>query len=257
MIAPHYFWGKVSPSAQNRQISIKRSYEDWFHKFELLFSGTSDDVGRRIKEADEEIREWIELDVNWSITRDRRNNEEKLRKASKQFIDLLSIIATDEGETILVPDTNSIAVEPDPAKYRDIAGEASYVFMLLPTVLGELDDLKIAHRNPDFREKARSAIRRVKGWRLQGDLFIGVTVSRTVTVKAVAAEPDMKNTLSWLDKDIADDRLIASVLEVQIAHPNSRVVLVTGDINLMNKAAWASIESAEIGSKVSGRDASV
>ena len=248
VIAPHYFWGEASKRQQNNQLSIKRDYEAWFQRFELLFRGASDDVGRRIKEADDEIRTWIELDMNWSITRDRRNNEEKLREASSQFVDLLSIVATDEEETIIIPDTNSIAVQPDPTEYRDIAGEDTYVFMLLPTVLGELDALKNVHRNPDFREKVRSAIRRVKGWRTQGSLLEGVTVSGTVTVRAVSAEPDMQNTLSWLDKDVADDRLVASVLEVQAAQPNSRVVLVTGDINLMNKADLASIESAEIGS---------
>ena len=56
----------------------------------------------------------------------------------------------------------------------------------------------------------------------------------------------MENTLSWLDENIRDDRIIASVLEVQSTQPNARVVLVTGDINLSNKADVAQIETAEL-----------
>ena len=57
-----------------------------------------------------------------------------------------------------------------------------------------------------------------------------------------------RSTLKWLDEDNCDDRIIASVLEVQSSNPTARVVLVTGDINLLNKADVARIESAELGS---------
>ena len=65
------------------------------------------------------------------------------------------------------------------------------MFLLLPTVLAELDTLKNNHRNSDFRKKVNKVIARVKGWRTQGTLRNGVTVSGTITVKAVASEPDM------------------------------------------------------------------
>ena len=58
-------------------------------------------------------------------------------------------------------------------------------------------------------------------------------------------EPDMKNNLSWLDADVADDRIIASTLEIMINHPTARIVLVTRDINLQNKAEVALIEFVE------------
>ena len=55
----------------------------------------------------------------------------------------------------------------------------------------------------------------------------------------------MKATLKWLDKDVADDRLIASTLEIIAQQPSARVVLVTSDINLQNKADAALIECYE------------
>ena len=146
----------------------------------------------------------------------------------------------------MIPDTNAIASEPAPIKYKRIAIDDTFVFLLLPTVLAELDALKIYHRNPDFREKVIKVINMIKGWRNQDNLRDGVTVDRTITVKAIANEPDMAQTLSWLAKENRDDRIIASVLQVQSAYPHARIVLVTGGINLSNKADVARIETAEL-----------
>ena len=162
-------------------------------------------------------------------------------------MEILAIIeASGPMPPVLIPDTNAIAGNPDPTQYRTITGDGSFIFLLLPTVLAELDDLKNTHRNPDFREKVNRVITRVKGWRKQGTLRNGVTVDRTITVKAVAIEPDMQDTLPWLDKENRDDRIIASVLEVQSSYPNARVVLITGDVNLSNKADLARIETSEL-----------
>ena len=57
----------------------------------------------------------------------------------------------------------------------------------------------------------------------------------------------MQRTLTWLDEHNRDDRIVATVLEVQSAHPAARVVFRTGDINLLNKADLAQIESFELG----------
>jgi predicted ribonuclease YlaK len=117
---------------------------------------------------------------------------------------------------------------------------------LLPTVLGELDKLKIEHRNPEVREKARKVIDRIKGWRKQGALVDGITVDKSIKVKAASREPDLKHTLSWLDASNNDDRIIASVFALQAESPSAHVILVSGDINLLNKADVAMIETAEI-----------
>ena len=246
-ICPEYHWGQASPEQLNAQLAIKRDYEVWFEIFRSVFRTATDDLNQRIKEADQAFRQWIELSSNWSISPDRAANEKQLREDAEQFVKILAILEAGGGiETILIPDTNAIVGEPDPTQYKDIAGDNSFVFLLLPTVLAELDKMKISHRNPDFREKVKKTITRIKGWRNQGSLLDGVTVNRTITVRAVASEPDMQRTLTWLDEHNRDDRIIATVLEVQSAHPTARVVLITGDINLLNKADVARIESAEL-----------
>jgi predicted ribonuclease YlaK len=65
-------------------------------------------------------------------------------------------------------------------------------------------------------------------------------------VKAASKEPDFKNTLSWLDPNNNDDRIIASVLALQAEFPSAQMILISGDINLMNKADVAMIETAEL-----------
>ena len=245
---PDYWWGERTAEQLNTQLTIKRDYEEWFEVFRSVFSKATDDLDRRIQEADLEFRKWVELGHNYSLRPDPSSNEKELQDDAQPFFDLLTVIETGGPmESVLVPDTNAIISNPDPTQYRAINGDHSFTFLLLPTVIAELDVLKNTHRNPDFREKVHKTITRVKGWRYQGSLLDGVTVDKTITVRAVATEPDMLNTLSWLDKDNKDDRIIASALDVQSSYPNARVVLVTGDINLLNKADLARIETADAG----------
>ncbi len=248
--APDYNWRGATSEQMNAQLAIKRDYVEWFGIFNSVFANATDHLSRRIDKADKRFRMWIELKRNWSISYDRGANEEKLRADAKLFDEILAILdASGPAEIILIPDTNAIIGEPGPIHYKSIVSDNTFVFLLLPTVLAELDALKMNHRNPDFRKKVNKVITRIKGWRKQGGqggLLKGVTVDRTVTVRTVASGPDMEHTLSWLDKDSSDDRIIASVLEVQADQPNARVVLVTGDINLLNKADAARIETAEL-----------
>jgi hypothetical protein len=90
----------------------------------------------------------------------------------------------EEGE-LVVPDTTSLVEQPDPGRYRPIAGRDDFTFVLLPPVLGELDKLKIAHKSPDVRKCAKSAITRIKGWRDRHDApEVRSTMARSSTVQS-------------------------------------------------------------------------
>jgi len=247
IIAPTHFFGKLSPEQENTQIKLKRKYETVAELLKLTFRNAPDGVAQKLDEADQSYRSWLELDPSWSLSTNRASNIDKIKEASKEIENLIDILEVDEnGQIILIPDTNSLLISSDPKSYGEICGSKTFVFLLLPTVLSELDNLKILHRNPDVREKAQKAIRRIKGWRKQGSLTDGVTVNKTITVMSEYKEPDMDNTLSWLDDGNSDDRIIASVLSVQTAFPSSRLILATGDINLQNKADSAMIEVGEL-----------
>ena len=246
-MSPSYYWGELSSSQENIQIKLKRKYDVIAELLKIIFHNAPNGVTHKVDESDKYYREWLELDFNWFLSLSREENDKKLREASEAIENLLDILEVDsEGKIILIPDTNSLLISSDPKLYETIPDSKGFIFLLLPTVLGELDELKILHRNPDVREKAKKAIKRIKGWRKQGSLTEGVTVNSTVTVMAEHKEPDMENTLSWLDTENSDDRIIASVLSVMSVFPSARVILVTGDINLQNKADSAMIEIGEM-----------
>jgi predicted ribonuclease YlaK len=132
---------------------------------------------------------------------------------------------------------------PDLTSWR-FPNVPQFTLVLTPTVLGELDQLKITHRVESVRDKAEKVIKQVQELRRRGRLVDGVPIVKgSSTVKAVAVEPDMSTSLPWLDASNNDDRLIASTLEVMRRYTRSTVILVTKDVNLQNKADFANIPS--------------
>jgi len=247
IIAPDHYWDQLSPEQKNTQIHLKRKYDQISEVLNTLLHNAPKDIARELLDADKRYRTWLEFESNWSLKGNSEQNEQKFKEDTDAVYKIVSILSSGKDDDfIVIPDTNSILSNPDPVNYRSLIDAGGFNFLLLPTILKELDELKILHRNPDVREKAKKCITRIKGWRSQGSLQEGVIVHSNIRITAAHQEPDMNNTLSWLDRESSDDRIIASVLAVQASHPNSKVLLVTGDINLQNKADAAFIEVGEL-----------
>jgi len=247
VIAPNNHWHERTPTQQHAHLAIMRRYKQIIELISVLIKGAPPSLARQLKDSDKHFMTWLELGSNWSLSTDKKANEQKIREAAAKLHAVVSVLSAGPREQlILVPDTNSLLGSADPTAYRSISAQKSFEFLLLPTVLSELDELKILHRNQEVRDKAKKIITRIKGWRAQGPLLDGVLVDKTITVRALHNEPKVADSLSWLDADNADDRIIASVLDIQANSPSAHVILVTGDINLQNKADAAMIESAEI-----------
>lgn len=243
---PKHYWGNPDEKQLRLQMEIKGLYSSWFEQFQLLLSDATEALAGSTEETHSAVRRWIEKQPSHDISVNLDKNKQRFRDWLEEFRQVL--LAFDDptrSKVVVVPDTNCLTGCPDIEKYASIAGGVTYDFVLLPTVLGELDELKVRARDETYRKKVESAIRRIKGWRTQGPLGEGVTVNGTVTVRSIAREPDFAKTLKWLDRDNRDDRIIASVLELQRAMPSAAIVLVTGDINLQNKADAASLPYAE------------
>ena len=60
------------------------------------------------------------------------------------------------AHVVLVPDTNPLIRCPEPAEYAVVAGVDAFEFTLLPTVLGELDELKTKHRDEAFATRSKA-----------------------------------------------------------------------------------------------------
>lgn len=247
IVAPKYYWNQRTPQQEKIRIRIKRNYERFYEMLNLLLRQAPNDVTYRFRVYDKRFRDFIELGSNWSLSESMNDNLNIFDATVEDIMAILSIFNQEnDRKTLLIPDTNSLLIDCDPISYRRVAKLDGFTFLLLPTVLGELDKLKINHRKPDVKDKAKKVITRIKGWRGQGSLTDGVTVDKTIVVKSLHEEPDMENTLSWLDKGVQDDRIIAIVLSVQAENTSSVVHLITGDINLQNKADAAFISTLEI-----------
>ncbi len=89
-------------------------------------------------------------------------------------------------------------------------------------------------------------INKLKEYRRRGKLTEGVTILKgSITLCAIATEPNFENTLKWLDKSNEDDRLIAEFLEIMRSNGGRTTILITGDINLQNKCEIANLPFIE------------
>jgi predicted ribonuclease YlaK len=148
------------------------------------------------------------------------------------------------GNPVYAPDTNALLHHPDLDRWR-FEGVKRFTIVLTPAVLGELDRLKVEHRNADVRE-GRGADQAHQVLALPRRPLGRCRPRRNISeLKSIAVEPRVQEALLWLDPDNTDDRLIAAVIEVMRQNPRAPVILVTRDINAQNKAAYAGLPFQE------------
>lgn len=230
-----YHWGSKD---EKTQIKAKQLYNNFYSSFKLLLWNVSPDVLYKIEQANFRIINLIEQNrAPSSIDLGKKD----FREQTQVFKDFLELLNDGERSTLVIPDTNSLIQYPDPVSYQKITKTEKFIFVILPTVLSELDKLKVIHRDDDFRKKVTSVIKRLKGFRKQGYILDGVTVNKTIKVKMIATEPDFEKTLNWLDPNNNDDRIIANALELQIRKPSDEVIFVSSDLNFQNKAELANL----------------
>jgi hypothetical protein len=152
-----------------------------------------------------------------------------------------SLYGTSTG-TLLVPDTNALYWNPALEEWHVPWTTASFTLILTPTVLKEVDLHKMDERTSGRRAKAERIARQVGEYRRRGSLLTGVPlVNGTSTVRVIAVEPRMAESLSWLDPTNADDRLLASIIEVMRLNPRAAVIVITRDVNFQNKLEFARV----------------
>lgn len=163
---------------------------------------------------------------------------ERARAALRKQGEMLSAFAVPSERVIVVPDTSSLLAAPN-LEAHDY-GTARVEVVLVPVVLRQLDTKK-QRGTPEARADARRLLADIRSHRKGGSLLSGVRIGENIVLRAIATEPRFQESLSWLDKDVEDDQLVASVFEITRENLGGRVVLVTEDINLENKATLARI----------------
>lgn len=247
LIGSEYLWEDLGNEGKRLQIRALKSFRRWNERFDLLVSSLASHDADEHRSAAQEFGDlWIErgsipCGLPSTIPLALNTLDSDVQRLAS-CIDLFH----GTGRVVIVPDTNALVLAPEVQTYGTLVGATSYDVVFVPGVIAELDKLKVHAPRQEFRDKVKAVIRRIKGWRRQGSLLSGITVHKTVKVTALAWEPSFDKTLPQLDVENGDDRILASVLELQLKRPGDIVVVLTGDLNMQTKAEAAGIPYMEL-----------
>lgn len=237
-------WKELDLEGKQLQSRLFKQYQHFLARVSILLIGQPKKILDDYQNCKSILDPIVEQEPTWI-----NNTQEALSEsvsALEKLIELLNqIYGSSNDRIIIVPDTNALLTAPCLVDWA-VPDVSKFEVVLLPTVLSELDALKINHKNERVRDKAGSIIRQIKGFRARGRLSDSVTLKANLsTLRAIAVEPNFDHTFPWLDRENNDDRLLASFIEVLRLHPHSCVMLVTADINMQNKAEYAGIPYIE------------
>lgn len=239
-----YSWKELPDKGKQQQSRIFKEYLHFAERSRLLLLNQPSDYVASFDESKNEIIAIINQESTYLSTKEKALSE-VCKNLDNQNKLLDNIYNQSSGRILYVPDTNALLTNPRIEQWR-FADVSEFEIILTPTVLSELDKLKITYKVESVREKAEGLIRQIKGYRGRGKLNDGVPLVNGIsTLKSIAVEPNFNKTLSWLDSSNDDDRILASFIEVMKIYPNSPIIIVTNDINMQNKAEFAGIPFVE------------
>jgi len=243
---PHFYWLDSSTELQAMRMRLLAQIKDLEPRMRLLFPNPTPEVRGVLKESFGLLRRWAKRGSgDHSIPGSVELAKTTAAQAIADLQRLTDLLPEDEWPLRLVVDTNTLIDNPDLAAHTATLG-GRYMAHVLPVVLSEIDDLKRSGRTPELREAAKKADRRLKALRDNGDVRTGARVQGQVHAIFEYTEPHDDGLPGWLDLDVPDDRLVASVLLLQSAHPGSTVHVATGDLNLQTKLAAVGLPFVEL-----------
>jgi predicted ribonuclease YlaK len=129
----------------------------------------------------------------------------------------------------------------DEVDWLDLLGADEVELLVAPVVWRQLDRHKDRHSVAGLRDRAKTSVRRLRGW--LGPSASG-SVRPGVTVRLHHADPKINFAERGLSRDVEDDQLVATVIEYQqsVAEP---AVLVTDDYLLATKARALHLQVVE------------
>jgi len=250
----NHSWNKLPPGGKAIQARMLPEVDRFTESVRTLTQGLPGTAQQDMTGTLEGIRSAVEQNgATWWKTRDEA--VDGFRKLVGQVITTLDdYCGTPSGAAVAIPDTNALLGNPDVEQWQ-FDDTSSFTMILTPTVLAELDVHKVNHRNQAVRDRASKLIRKIKEYRRRGPLLEGVViVDGTVSLRAIANEPNMSQTLSWFDSTNADDRFLATAMDVIRANLGTTVFIVTSDINMQNKAEMAGIPFREVPTHGTGEE---
>jgi hypothetical protein len=241
---PTHNWQPLDEEGRALRADLLRRHGQFSELVAALLGRSPERIREDDSRLEETVRELIEQSEGSYYSTTQSAFEDADSAIETRVAEIRDLYDPSGGIPVFVPDANAI-VWNEALDTWTFADADHFVLVLTSTLLGELDDLKIQHRNERVRESAESAIRRIKEFMRRGDIRAGVPLRGSSRVRLSATEPDFGATLRWLDPASKDDRLLASALEVVREYPHSPVLLVTRDVNMQNKAIQADLPYVE------------
>jgi hypothetical protein len=240
-------WGELDDSIRQVQSRVLEEYQRFSSTLEFFLNKQPENTIKNFQESKKIILSVIQQD--WEQNTSFGNSDLAFSEAEKAIgeqIKLLNRLYTiSQNKFVIVPDTNALLFNPDIQNWSFDSIE-QFSIVLMPTVLSELDKLKMDSRSESVRQKSEKLIRQIKEYKRRGKLTEGVPIVKNkIQLVAIAVEPKNSASLSWLDLDNNDDQLLASCFEIMRQMLNSQVILSTRDINLQNKAEFAHLSFVE------------
>lgn len=240
----NYEYKKLEDAGIKIQSLLIKKYNRFYAILSSLLKTQSQNILSKMTELNQIIVRTIEHQTTWCETT--QEALDHVLAALQEQMEVFNVIfEPSNGIPLYVPDTNALIYNPNIEVWA-FDGVDRYNILFMPTILSELDALKINHKNEDVKRKAEMLIRKIKEYRRRGNIFDGVPlVKNKINVQYIPLEPKIENKLSWLDMENNDDRFLASIMEVMREIPQTPLTIVTRDINLQNKAEYASIPYVE------------
>jgi hypothetical protein len=245
VFGPDHYWKPLDEPGQQLQSKVRTDYDKFFAILSTLLKSQTISIKSSLAEHDSTVKEVINQHEATELTTIDEAFADLTEAINSQVALLSSLHDAADGEHIYVPDTNALLYNPALEDWEfDVS--RNFIVIITPTVLSELDQLKVNHRNENVRQKAEGLIRRLKGYRSRGRLVDGVPLRKgNSTLMTIATEPKMEESLPWLQANNNDDRILAGLIEVMREHPRCQVILVTRDMNLQNKTEFAGLPFVE------------
>jgi hypothetical protein len=226
-------WDALPDDVLPVQRRVRKNFVKFCSYLELLL----EDEPASVREMIGQHREIIDIAINQDDGASMDKPDEYRTRAHNSIRNLMALLQRFPKNTLplLIPDTNVLIDNPHITKWR-FDGIERFGVVLAPAVLAELDSLK---RKKDVQAQARHAIRKVEEIAALGSLRDGVNVDGRMTVRWLDA--DATPEINGLDKAQVDDRIIGCVLAVMRREPFAPAAVISGDVNLRNKADFAGI----------------
>ncbi len=236
IIGPSHPWGKLPQSIMHNQTDVFNEYNHLVEIGLSLLSNALPEANKQFQDQSKPILEFIEQTTyTWceSIPKATSALKDYINKQIEAINSIHGKIGTGK---ILIPDTNVFISNP---KLHEYKMNYNSNILILPTILSELDELKILHGNENVRNKAETAVRNIKEYRRRGRLLDGVKITNKIFLYSIATEPKFDNMPTWLDPNNKDDRFLALCIEAASKFPDSELAILTLDVSLQNKADYA------------------